>query len=131
LVEGSYKLAGADLMKNSTVVYQILRLNGYQEDIESLLTELGTRFARPRRKKVAQPDSLPSGSESKAAESSAPPQPPPVAATRTPALQRSNPATLRVDALPAAETQLRALHPTASPMAMPAERKDVILWEDP
>src|SRR5690606_20984762 len=38
LVEGSYKLAGADLMKNSTAVYQILRLNGYQEGIESLLT---------------------------------------------------------------------------------------------
>ena len=56
LVEGSYKLAGADLMKNGTAVYQILRLNGYQEGLEPLLEELGTRFARPSKKKAPTPE---------------------------------------------------------------------------
>jgi hypothetical protein len=57
-VEGSYKLAGADLMKNGTAVYQILRLNGYQEGLEPLLEELGTRFARPSKKKAPETESL-------------------------------------------------------------------------
>lgn len=52
LVEGSYKLAGADLMKNGSAVYQILRLNGYQEGLNPLLEELSSRFARPSRKRV-------------------------------------------------------------------------------
>ncbi len=56
LVEGSYKLAGADLMKNGTAVYQILRLNGYQEGLEPLLEELGTRFARPKNKPTKRAD---------------------------------------------------------------------------
>ena len=68
LVEGSYKLAGADLMKNSTAVYQILRLNGYGEGVESLLTELGTRFARPKRKKAPEAPAAPPTTESEPAE---------------------------------------------------------------
>jgi hypothetical protein len=58
LVEGSYKLAGADLMKNGTAVYQILRLNGYQEGLEPLLEQLGTRFARSSKKKAPAAESL-------------------------------------------------------------------------
>ncbi|MGV3533078.1 MAG: hypothetical protein ACO1QR_11970 [Chthoniobacteraceae bacterium] len=58
LAEGTYMLAGADLMKNGTTVYHVLRMTGYQEGLDPLLTELGARF-RTRRSTDPEPEPEP------------------------------------------------------------------------
>ncbi len=60
LVEGTFRLAGADLMKNSTAVYHILRLNGHGEGLDPLIAELATRFRQgPATEPITEPDPEP------------------------------------------------------------------------
>ena len=46
LVDGTYKLAGADLMEACSAVYRTLRIHGEGEGLENLLTDIGQRFKR-------------------------------------------------------------------------------------
>ncbi len=46
LVDGTYKLAGADLMTNCSAAYRILQVSGVGAGVEDLLADIGQRFDR-------------------------------------------------------------------------------------
>lgn len=63
LVDGTYKLAGADLMEGCSLVYRTLQIHGKGAGIEGLLADMGQRFARRRNTppEVPAPENPPQG----------------------------------------------------------------------
>ncbi len=54
LIDGTMMLAGADLMKNASVVYRVMKISGQGQGVEDLVEDLGQRFTK-RPKQVAAP----------------------------------------------------------------------------
>ncbi len=49
LLDGTMMLAGADLMKNASVVYRVMKISGQGQGVEDLVEDLGQRFTKRRK----------------------------------------------------------------------------------
>ncbi len=49
LIDGTMMLAGADLMKNASVIYRVMKISGKGAGVEDLVEDLGQRFTKRRK----------------------------------------------------------------------------------
>ncbi len=66
LIDGTMMLAGADLMKNASVVYRVMKISGQGQGVEDLVEDLGQRFTRGTKLSSVSVETLPTLREAEA-----------------------------------------------------------------
>ncbi len=58
LIDGTMMLAGADLMKNASVVYRVMKISGQGQGVEDLVDDLSQRFTKRKKLPASEARSL-------------------------------------------------------------------------